>query len=228
MKRILLASAACFALSLPAMAATAAAPANMQNTGAQNTAQANTGMQNTGAQKVAQADTGAHNTGAQNNMKNQQAQIIRPSSLNKEQVREIQMKLNKAGFSAGHDDGIWGPDTDTAIRDYQKAKNLPGRGELNQQTLADLGVKMNNQTASSSNMNANDQQQSKSNQQSLSSGTQPAGSATNGQANANGNLNGSNANGQTASTSNHTGSTNNAGTSANAGSNANAGSKTKP
>ena len=228
MKRILLASAACFALSLPAMAA-ANQPAptpqsqNLQQSKANQPAKNEYTTQ--GQAKPAQNENMSQNQANQPSQaaNNQQAQIIRPSSLNKQQVREIQMKLNKAGFSAGHDDGIWGPDTDTAIRDYQKAKKLPGSGELNQQTLADLGVKLNNQTASSSNQNMNGQgqAQSKSNEQSLSSGTAPA-SGTNGQANSNAALNGSgangsNANGQTATTSNHAGSMNN-----------NAGSNTKP
>ena len=76
-----------------------------------------------------------------------------PSSLTKKQIEEVQLKLNKDGFSSGPVDGIWGPDTDRAIRDYQTAKHLPGNGELTQQTLADLGVNVNNQTASESNKN---------------------------------------------------------------------------
>jgi peptidoglycan hydrolase-like protein with peptidoglycan-binding domain len=145
MKRILLASAACLALSLPAMAATAGAqpkpaPQNQQQSMAKQPAQ-NTNMQSSQANQASQPGN------------KQQAQLIRPSSLSKEQVREIQTKLNKDGFSSGHVDGIWGRDTDQAILDFQKAKKLPGHGELNQQTIADLGVKLNTRsepTASSS------------------------------------------------------------------------------
>ncbi|SRR5271157_802424 len=129
MKRILLASAACLALSLPAisLSATARTSATQPNPPPQ-TQSAQPGDQH-------------------------QAKVIEPSSLNKEQIREVQMKLNKDGFSAGHVDGVWGPDTDRAVMEFRRAKNLPGDGKLNEQTLADLGVKLNNQSASSSNKN---------------------------------------------------------------------------
>jgi hypothetical protein len=206
MKRILLASAACLALSLPAMAATTVAqpkpsPQNQQqslaNQPAQSTntqsSQPNQPAQNT---QSSQANQPAQSTNAQ------QAQVIRPSRLSKEQVREIQMKLNKDGFSSGHVDGIWGRDTDQAILNFQKAKKLSGHGELNQQTLADLGVRLNNQsetTGSTSDRNANRQMRGTA----AAKGQATSGSAMNGPA-----LN-SNAKGQTATTSNHMGSMNN-------------------
>jgi peptidoglycan hydrolase-like protein with peptidoglycan-binding domain len=185
MKRILLASAACLALSLPAMAATAGAqskpaPQNQQqsmaNQPAQNTNAQNTNMQSSQTNQASQTGN------------KQQAQLIRPSSLSKEQVREIQTKLNKEGFSSGHVDGIWGPDTDQAILNFQKAKKLPGHGELTQQTVADLGVKLNNQSETTASSNA--------------SGTNSGSAMNNSTPN-------SNAKGQTATTSNHAGSMNN-------------------
>ena len=78
MKRILLASAACLAMSLPAMA---------QTSGSQTNPPAQTQNQ------------------PQNQAANQQ-QTIQPSSLSKSQVRELQMSLNKAGFDAKSVDGI--------------------------------------------------------------------------------------------------------------------------
>ena len=159
MKRILLASAACFALSLPAAAL----------------AQTNNAQPNPPPQSQSQATNPSANQ--------QQAQMIEPSKLSKEQIREIQMKLNKDGFSSGHVDGVWGPDTDKAVMDFQKAKNLPGDGKLNQQTLADLGVKLNNQSTAASNKNettgsmanknetGKNKSQAKTNEQSLSRGT---------------------------------------------------------
>lgn len=67
--------------------------------------------------------------------------VIRPSSLSKSDVRQIQMKLNKAGFSAKNVDGIWGREAADALSNFQKVKGLPGRGELSQQTPTALGVK---------------------------------------------------------------------------------------
>ena len=49
---------------------------------------------------------------------------------------------------------------------FQKSKKLYGHGELTQQTLADLGVNLNNQAqanGSMSNQSANGQAQSKTN-----------------------------------------------------------------
>ena len=135
MKRILLASAACLAMSLPAMA---------QTSGSQTNPPAQTQNQ------------------PQNQAANQQ-QTIQPSSLSKSQVRELQMSLNKAGFDAKSVDGIWGPATREAIQNFQKDKDLPGKGELNQQTLAALGVNLNNQSQATANQNGQQHNQMKSN-----------------------------------------------------------------
>jgi peptidoglycan hydrolase-like protein with peptidoglycan-binding domain len=69
-----------------------------------------------------------------------QTQTIDPSSLSKAQIRQIQTSLNKAGFNAKKADGVWGRETSAALRNFQKQKNISGAGELNQQTLAALGV----------------------------------------------------------------------------------------
>ncbi len=147
MKRMLLASAACLALSLPAMALT-------------NGSQANPPPQQTQNQQQSQA--------ANQRSTNQQAEMIKPSTLNKTQIRDLQLSLNKDGYSTGHVDGIWGPDTRDAVINFQKAKNLPGKGELNQQTLADLGVNLNNQSQATANQNG---QAIKSNEPSQASRT---------------------------------------------------------
>jgi hypothetical protein len=83
MKRILLASAACFALSLPAAALAATA----------------------GAQPTPPAQTQSQATNPSANQR--QAHVIRPSELSKAQIREIQTNVTKDGFSAEGVDGIW-------------------------------------------------------------------------------------------------------------------------
>lgn len=79
-----------------------------------------------------------------NQQPNQQAanQPISPQQLGRNGVRQVQEALNKDGFHAGKTDGIWGPDTRTALNDFQKSKDIPGQGKLNKQTLSDLGVKV--------------------------------------------------------------------------------------
>ncbi|MGE0628306.1 MAG: peptidoglycan-binding protein [Hyphomicrobiaceae bacterium] len=82
------------------------------------------------------------NAGSQN-----QSPAIDHSQLNRDQIRRIQRGLNKAGFDAKGVDGIWGNNTREALRSYQQEKNLPGNGDLNQQTLAALGVQFADQGA---------------------------------------------------------------------------------
>ena len=146
MKRFLLASAACFVLALPAVAAqnspqraNGAAPTQQQNQSK------NTRM------NQAQSSNGSQ-TNANNNQRQAQAEI-RPSSLNKQEIEQVQTNLNKAGFNAKRVDGIWGRETSDALRNFQQAKHLPGNGELNQQTLAALDVNIPNEGRAASESN---------------------------------------------------------------------------
>ena len=52
----------------------------------------------------------------------------------------IQQKLRQAGVYAGQADGIWGPDSQTALERFQQTRNLQVTGQLNQATAATLGV----------------------------------------------------------------------------------------
>jgi peptidoglycan hydrolase-like protein with peptidoglycan-binding domain len=127
MRKLLLATVATAALSFPALAQNAAQPSDMQNPTQQQTNQ--------------QSGTSGAAAGQQQDMtQSQQPVTIRASQLSKRDIREIQMNLNKQGFDAGHADGVWGPDTDAALKNFQQAQNLPGDGQLNQQTLQALGV----------------------------------------------------------------------------------------
>jgi peptidoglycan hydrolase-like protein with peptidoglycan-binding domain len=54
-------------------------------------------------------------------------------------VREVQQVLRDRGFRVGVD-GIMGPRTQAALRQFQKAENLDPTGRLNRQTLVALGV----------------------------------------------------------------------------------------
>lgn len=132
MKKLLLAALATAAISLPVMAQNAPQSGNEQQNApppAASSSQPSGGMNQQG-QNSSQQDV------------NQQAsnQQIQPSSLSKDQIRQLQLGLNKQGFHSGKADGIWGPETDSAVKNFQQAKNLPGSGHLNQQTLQQLGV----------------------------------------------------------------------------------------
>jgi peptidoglycan hydrolase-like protein with peptidoglycan-binding domain len=157
MKRVLLVTAACLSLSVPAMA---------QNTG---------GESNQPRQMQNQTQSQPENANAQ---AGNRQQMIEPSQLNRQEVSEIQTNLDKAGFNVKKVDGKWGPETEQALKQFQQSKQLPGNGELNQQTLAALNVNINNesQTTGSSRKPANAQPQEQN--QNTSGGSQGSGSSS--------------------------------------------------
>jgi peptidoglycan hydrolase-like protein with peptidoglycan-binding domain len=57
-----------------------------------------------------------------------------------QQVRSVQQALQGIGVNPGPIDGVMGPRTQQAVRDYQKKENLPQTGQLDAATLQKLGV----------------------------------------------------------------------------------------
>jgi murein L,D-transpeptidase YcbB/YkuD len=55
-------------------------------------------------------------------------------------VRDAQRALNDKGFSAGATDGVMGPHTESALRQFQQAQGLSTTGTLDQQTISALGI----------------------------------------------------------------------------------------
>ncbi len=53
-------------------------------------------------------------------------------------IREAQQQLKAAGFDPGPADGRLGPNTRTALRDYQAAHKLPQTGKLDRATQKSL------------------------------------------------------------------------------------------
>jgi peptidoglycan hydrolase-like protein with peptidoglycan-binding domain len=62
----------------------------------------------------------------------------RHSSANAAQVRQVQQKLNDLGYHAGSVDGVLGPQTDSALRQFQHARYLDATGHIDSKTLAAL------------------------------------------------------------------------------------------
>ena len=63
-----------------------------------------------------------------------------PLQLKAAQVAAMQQKLNERGFFAGRVDGLWGPDTSAAVRNFQQKNSLPPSGQLDPGTLQALGI----------------------------------------------------------------------------------------
>src|SRR5262245_47538264 len=58
--------------------------------------------------------------------------------LSQSEIRDVQHQLDKAGYPIASADGVMGPKTETAIRNFQRDKGLNATGELNDETLKAL------------------------------------------------------------------------------------------
>jgi hypothetical protein len=61
-------------------------------------------------------------------------------SLDRDELRHVQRKLKEMGYDAGKVDGIWGPNTQAAVRNFQQSKGLQPTGTLDQETARALGI----------------------------------------------------------------------------------------
>ena len=80
-------------------------------------------------------------------------------------IKQVQQALKQQNMYRGQIDGVWGPRTQAAVRQYQQKNNMAASGQLDQQTLASLNV------GSGQNYGNNDNGQQPNNQ--ASSNTQP-------------------------------------------------------
>ena len=56
-------------------------------------------------------------------------------------ITQVQEKLRQLGFDAGPANGDFGAKTQTALGQFQLSRNVPASGQLDDQTLAELGVR---------------------------------------------------------------------------------------
>jgi peptidoglycan hydrolase-like protein with peptidoglycan-binding domain len=66
--------------------------------------------------------------------------------LTPDMIRSVQQTLQQDGSYHGRVDGVWGPSTQAAVRNYQQQHNMNATGQLDQATLAamNLGPNQNN------------------------------------------------------------------------------------
>jgi lipid-binding SYLF domain-containing protein len=62
-------------------------------------------------------------------------------------IQDVQKVLKDKGFDPGPVDGLMGPQTGSAIREFQKSKSLEPTGMLDQKTQEALGVKLDPQAS---------------------------------------------------------------------------------
>jgi peptidoglycan hydrolase-like protein with peptidoglycan-binding domain len=62
------------------------------------------------------------------------------ANLNQDEIRQAQQALNQKGFNVGRPDGLMGPKTENAIKEFQQKQGLNATGQLDDQSLAALGV----------------------------------------------------------------------------------------
>jgi peptidoglycan hydrolase-like protein with peptidoglycan-binding domain len=67
----------------------------------------------------------------------QGAAVVR---LNQDQIRQLQQALNDNGFDAGKVDGVMGASTSAALKRFQSKAGLQPTGQIDQQTLALVGL----------------------------------------------------------------------------------------
>jgi peptidoglycan hydrolase-like protein with peptidoglycan-binding domain len=65
-------------------------------------------------------------------------------------ISRVQEKLRELGFAAGPVNGDFGAKTQAALTQFQLSRALPASGQLDEQTLAELGVSRDEAPASDS------------------------------------------------------------------------------
>ena len=60
--------------------------------------------------------------------------------LSNEKVRQVQQALQSKGHDVGPIDGMYGPRTASALREFQRAQGMSPSGRMDHETLASLGV----------------------------------------------------------------------------------------
>ena len=89
---------------------------------------------------AAQSNTGTPGQGLSRKLIVAQLQDQTTVQSIRDQIRAAQRALLRAGYNVGPLDGIIGPDTERALRAFQKARQLPVTGELDKESLAALKV----------------------------------------------------------------------------------------
>ena len=61
-------------------------------------------------------------------------------NLSRDEIRQVQIMLNEKGFNVGEPDGVLGERTRSALMQFQQRQGFHASGQIDQQTMAALGV----------------------------------------------------------------------------------------
>ncbi len=129
-------------LPLAMVAALATAPAWAAGMG-QQSGSAQQGMQDQQQQSQQSPSLQGQQQGMQGQDGLQQSAGQQQQQGQREMIREVQQNLQQQGYDVGNLDGVWGPNTQQALRQFQQEQGLQATGRLNQNTLAELNVDAN-------------------------------------------------------------------------------------
>lgn len=124
-----------YAWSQAGQPGTSAAPSPGQKSGSESQVQKPTDPPvSTGRSSTARSEgTGMQSGGSEGRMAGGQ-------HWSKDKVKAIQEALKTKGFDPGAADGVIGPKTNQALRDFQKSQNLQVTGRIDEKTSSALGV----------------------------------------------------------------------------------------
>jgi peptidoglycan hydrolase-like protein with peptidoglycan-binding domain len=91
-----------------------------------------------GAKQLQQHSQGQNQPG--NGSQQARNQQISPRRLNESQVKLLQQALDDKGYKAGRADGKWGPESERALKDFQKAQNVQSTDEVDANIVTALGM----------------------------------------------------------------------------------------
>jgi len=93
------------------------------------------------AQQPAYGTASSARSSADLNRRSDQRASASGPMTSRTQVREVQESLERAGHDVGEVDGVWGPRTAKALRDFQQARGLDATGRLDDRSREALGVR---------------------------------------------------------------------------------------
>ncbi len=70
--------------------------------------------------------------------------------MSKDKVKEVQAALKSKGMDPGPEDGVMGPKTQAALREFQKSNSLQATGRIDEKTASALGIDVASSSSSGS------------------------------------------------------------------------------